>query len=110
MPKKDNKILSYNYGETSNKVPLIIYADEESLVEKMNTCHNNPKKLSTTEVNKHTPSGYSFFTHCSFDTTQNKLDYYRGKNCIKNFCIDMTEHATKIVNCKKKKRNNTTNK
>ena len=48
----------------------------------MSTCHNNPKKSSTTKINKHTVSGYSLFTNCSFDTTKNKLDYYRGKNCM----------------------------
>ena len=97
MPKKDDKILKYNQGEKSMKVPFIIYADLESLLEKMNTCHNNPEKSSTTKINKHTPSGYSLFTHCSFDTTKNKLDYYRGKNCTKNFCLDLREHPTKII-------------
>ena len=32
--------------------------------EKINNCHNNPKKSSTTKINKHTPSGYSLFTQC----------------------------------------------
>ena len=54
-------------------------------------------------MNKHTPSGYSLFTHWSFDTTKNKLDYYRGKNCMKNFCLDLREHATKLINYEKKK-------
>ena len=57
MPEKDNKILKYNQGEKYMKVPFIIYADLESLLEKMNICHNNPEKLSTTKINKHTPSG-----------------------------------------------------
>ena len=65
------------------KVPFTIYADLESLLEKMNICHNNPEKLSTTKIYKHTPTGYSLFTHLSFDTTKNKFDYYRGKNCMK---------------------------
>ena len=85
------------------KVPFIIYADLESLLEEMNTCNNNPKKSSTTKINQHTPSGYSLFTHCSFDTTKNKLDYYRGKNCMKIFCLDLKEHATKIINYEKKR-------
>ena len=68
----------------------------------MNTCHNNPEKSSTTKINKHTPSGYSMFTHCSFDRTKNKLDYYRGENCVKNFYLDLREHATKIINHEKK--------
>ena len=85
MPEEGNKILKYNQGEKSVKVPFIIYADLESLLEKMNTCHNNPEKSSTTKINKYTPSGYSLFTYCSFDTTKNKLDCYRDKNCIKTF-------------------------
>ena len=44
MPKENNKILKYNHGEKSMKVPFIIYANLESLPEKMSTCHNNPKK------------------------------------------------------------------
>ena len=103
MPEKDNKILKNNHGQKSMKVPFIIYADVESLLEKMDTCHNNPEKSSTTKRNKHTPSGYSLFTHCSFDTTKNKFDYYRGKNCMKKFCLDLREHATKISNYEKKK-------
>ena len=102
MPEEHNKILKYNQGEKSMKVPFIIYADLERLLEKMNTCHNNPEKSSTTKINKHTPSGYLLFTHCLFDTTKNKLDYYRGKNCMKNLCLDLREHATKIINYDKK--------
>ena len=52
------------------KVPFIIYADLESFFEKMNNCHNYPERSSTTKINKHTPSGYSLFRHCSFDTTK----------------------------------------
>ena len=102
MPEEGNKILKYNQGEKSMKVPFIIYADLESLLEKMNTCYNNLERSSTTKINKHTPSGYSLFTQCSFDTIKNKLDHYRGKSCIKNFCLDLREHATKIINYEKK--------
>ena len=41
------------------------------------------------------------FTRCSFDATKNKLDYYRGKDCIERFCKDLKEHLTKIINYKK---------
>ena len=52
------------------KAPFIIYADLESLLEKMNTCYNNPEKSSATKINKYAPSGYSSFTHCLFDATR----------------------------------------
>ena len=103
MPTKDNNIIKYNHGEKSMKVPFIIFADLECLLEKMSTCINNPKESSTTKINKHTPSGYSIFTSCSFDESRNKLNYYRGKDCTKKFCEDLRIHATKIINYEKKK-------
>ena len=70
-------------------------------IQNMNSCHNNPEKSSTTKINKHTPSGYSLFTHCSSNVTKNKLSYYRGKDCMKSFCKDLKEHAIKIINYEK---------
>ena len=49
MPAKDNNVIKYNHGEKSIKLPFVVYADLECLLEKMN---------------KHTLSGYSIFTHC----------------------------------------------
>ena len=98
MPKEDNKTLKYNHGEKSMKVSFNIYANLASLQEKINRCHNSPKSSSTTKINKHTASGYSLSTNCSFDTTKDKIDYYRGKNCAKSFCLDLKEHATKAMN------------
>ena len=74
-----------------------------TLLEKMHTCYSNPEKSSPTKINKHTPSGYSLLMHCSFDATKNRLDYYRGKNCMKNFCLDLKEHVTKRINYEKNK-------
>ena len=39
------------------KIPFAVYADLESLLMKIDTCHNNPKTSSTTKINKHIPSG-----------------------------------------------------
>ena len=102
MPTKDNNTIKYNQGEKSIKLSCVVYADLECLHEKMSTCYNNPEKSSTTKINKHTPSGYSIFTHCSFDKLKNKLNYYRGEDCMTKFCKNLREHATKIINYEKK--------
>ena len=39
MRKEDNEVLKYNHGEKSVEVSFIIYADLESLHEKMSTCY-----------------------------------------------------------------------
>ena len=44
MLEEGNKILKYNPGEKSLKVLFIIYADLECLLEKTDTCQNNPKE------------------------------------------------------------------
>ena len=104
MPKVDNKILKFNHGKNSVKVSFIIYAGTESLLEKMNTCHDNPENSSTVKINGHAPSGYSLFTHCSSDATKSKFGYYKGKNCMEIFCKDLKEHAVKIRDYQKGKR------
>ena len=43
MLNEDNKILKYNHGEKSMKSPFIIYADVESLLEKMSIVIITPK-------------------------------------------------------------------
>ena len=100
MPTKDNNTIKYNHGEKSIK--FVVYADLECLLEKMSTCYNNPEESATTKINKHTSSGYSIFTHSSFDKSKSKLNYYRGEDCMTKFCKDLREHATKIINYEKR--------
>ena len=51
---------------------------------------------------KHEPSGWSMFTRCSFDKKENKLNYYRGKDCIEKLCKKLKERAMKIINYEEK--------
>ena len=34
---------------------------------------------------------------------ENKLNYYRGKDCIENLCKKLKESATEIIYCEEKK-------
>ena len=47
MNAEDNKMLEYNHGEKSPKVPFIIYFDLESLLPKMGSCQKYPGKSYT---------------------------------------------------------------
>ena len=91
MPNEGNKTLKYNHGEKSFKVPFIIYADLESLLEKRHSCQNSPKKSYTEKKAKHTPSSYSWITCCSFDASKNERGYYREKDCMEMFCKDVRD-------------------
>ena len=87
MPSEDIKMLEFNQYQKSDKAPFIIYADLESITEKIDGCKDNPENSSTTKVSEHIPSGFSMFTISSFRSIKNKHDVYRGKDCMKN-CVD----------------------
>ena len=42
------------------------------------------------------------FTRCSFDKKENKLNYYRVKDCIEKLCKKLKERAMKIVSYEEK--------
>ena len=46
---------------------------------------------------------YSLFTNCSFDPIKNKLDCYKGEDCMERFCKELRERAMKVINYEKKK-------
>ena len=67
MPKWVEKILKYNPGEKSLKAPFAIYLDLECLLEKEQSCQNNPEKSYPGKKSRHEPSGWAMFRRCSFD-------------------------------------------
>ena len=101
MPPEDVKMLEFNQYCKSDKTQLIIYADLESLVEKIEGCKNNAEKSSTAKVGEHIPSGFSLSTISSLKDIENKHDIYRDKDCMKTFCEATTEPIMKIIKFKK---------
>ena len=104
MRDAENNILQSKPGKKSLKHAFVIYMDLECLLLKMNTCNNNNNnnnnnnKSYTTGKALHKPSGYSLLTSCSFDKSENKQTYYRGRDCMKRFCDHLKEHVTRITN------------
>ena len=109
MSPEDTKILQFNQYHKSDKVPFVIYADLESLIEKTDGCKNNPENSSTTKAGQHIPPGFSMFTISSFKSIENKHDVYGGKDRMKKFCESLREDAMEMVKFKKKKINLLTN-
>ena len=80
IPSEDTKIVEFSQYQRPDKTPFIIYADLESLIEKIAKCKNNPEQLSATKVGKHVPTDFSMSTISSFKYIDNKHDVYRGKD------------------------------
>ena len=69
-----------------DKMPFIIYADIESLIQKVGNCKNNQEKSSKTKVGKHNPFWSLMPTISVFDHIKNKHSLYRGEDCMKKHC------------------------
>ena len=110
MASEDTKILEFNQYKKFDKPTFIIYADLKCFIEKTDRCKNNPENSPTTKVVEHIPSGFELSTILSFKSIENNHDVYRGKDSMKNFCESFREHATEIINYKKKKLKLLTNK
>ena len=63
------------------------------------TLYESQKVYAQREA-KHKPSSYSLSLICSFDETKNRRKFYRRKDCIKQFCNDLNELVTEIINYK----------
>ena len=77
--------------------------DLECILKKLQSIQKNPEKSYTEKKARHEPSVWALYTRCSFDKKENKLNYYRGKDCIEKLCKKLKKRTIKIINMKKKK-------
>ena len=75
---KHTRILEFNKYQKSDKAPVIIYADLECIIVKIDGYKNNLENLSTTKISKLVPSDFSMPTISLFRSIENKHGIYRG--------------------------------
>ena len=75
MPNK-KPIMQYSDGQYQFKVPFMMYADFESILEPIQGASNNPNLSSTREVNVHKPSGWCVYSHFAYGKVTNPLSEY----------------------------------
>ena len=68
---------------------IVVYADFECLLVKIDSCEKNPNVSYTEKKDMHIPCGYSITTCYSYDKSLNKTKYYRGLDCVGKFSEDL---------------------
>ena len=81
-----NLIVQYSDDQFQFKVPFIMYAGFESILEPTQGPGNNPMISSTRGVNNQVPSGWCVCSKFAYEKIENPLKLYRGKDCVKKFC------------------------
>ena len=97
MPNK-KPIVEYSNGQYQFKVPFMMYADFESILEPIQGASNNPNVSSTRGVNIHTPSGWCVYSKFAYGKVTNPLTQYRGSDCVGKFCEHIISKAKRLYN------------
>ena len=95
MPTR-NPIVEYSKGQHQLKVPFIMYADFESILEPIQGVSNNPEQPSTKGVNAHKPSGWCLHSKFAYGKIKSPTTQYRGSDCVEAFCEHIISEAKRL--------------
>ena len=110
MPGKGSKI-EFCDGQNQFKVPFIMYADFESILEPIQGPKDpatakrgftsggpNPVFMGpyTSKVTKHSPFGWCVCSKFAYREVKNPLKLYRGKDCLEKFCDYIRHEAHRL--------------
>ena len=95
MPEKD-PIVTYSNGQHQFKVPFIMYADFESILERIQGVKNDPSISSTRGVNSHKPSGWCLHSKFAYGKVKKPTSQYRGPDCVEKFCEKIISEAKRL--------------
>ena len=102
MPKQGSTV-EFKDGQNQFKVPFIMYADFESILEPMGPQGSgspNPNLPSyTNEVDQHTPSGWCVYSKFAYGEIITPPRTYRGKIASKLFLITSKKKRIDCITC-----------
>ena len=85
MPYK-KPVVQFCDGQHQFKVPFIMYADFETILEPVQGPSSNPDRSWTIASCNHVPSGWCVYSKFSYGVVENPVTQYRGPDCVKKFC------------------------
>nr|XP_034322790.1 uncharacterized protein LOC117688689 [Crassostrea gigas] len=97
MPTEEDKWLEFSDVSKQLKVPFVIYADFESILERHYGCQPDPSKSSTIKLAKHIPSGFTYkVVGLSSNITMNHVTY-RGHDAVDKFIDHMIKLEDELL-------------
>ena len=95
MPHR-NPIVQYSDCQFQFKVPFIMYADFQSILEPIQGPENNPRISSTRGINSHVPSGWCVRSEFAYGKVKNPFKQYHGEDCVKKFFDHIIGEARRL--------------
>ena len=95
---KGNSFVTFHSGQYKFKVPFIIYADFEAILQGLEEDTNPDPQTSCYmgDINHHINYGFCTYTMFAYGEVEDPLRLYRGKDCVEVFCDYIKEEATRL--------------
>ena len=96
MPRKGSTVEFYD-GQNQLKVPFMMYADLEALLESIQErVPGDPNEPYTSEVSQHIPSRWCVYLKFAYGDIDDSLKLYRGEDCVEKFCEYIRQEARRL--------------
>ena len=107
MPQKGSKI-EFCDGQNQFKVPFIMYAGFESILEPMGpqglgllsdpneSSNSDPNQPYNQNINQHISSSWCVYSKFTYGEVEDPLKLYRGKYCVEKFCDYIRREAHRL--------------
>ena len=94
--RRKGSTIEFCNGQSQFKVPFIMYADFESILEPIQGPNPKPTGPYTLKVTKHSPSGWCIYSKFVYREVKDPLGLYRGKDCLEKFCDYIRQKANRL--------------
>ena len=81
MPREGSKV-EFCDGQNQFKVPFIMYADFESILEPIESPNPDLNRPYSQNVNHYVSSGWCVYSKFAYGEVKDPLKIYRGKDCV----------------------------
>ena len=95
MPRKGSTV-EFCDGQNQFKVPFMMYADFESILEPIQGPNPEPTALYTSKVTEHSQSGWCVYSKFAYREVKIPLKLYRGKDYLEKFCYYIKQEADSL--------------
>ncbi|XP_077262575.1 uncharacterized protein LOC143897644 [Temnothorax americanus] len=87
LPNEDDKWLSFNNHDRKERLPFVVYADLECLLEPWE--RENAEGGSRYAYQRHVPFSLGYYLCCTYDDTVSTYRYRRGEDCVSWFVNEL---------------------
>ncbi|XP_076671463.1 uncharacterized protein LOC143370346 [Andrena cerasifolii] len=93
LPSQDNNWLSFDGYGRKERLPFVVYADLECIIEKTENVQKDAGEHKLCTYQKHKVHSIGYYMHCSYDGSLSAYRYYRDVDCVSWFVKELKNFA-----------------